>query len=214
MRLIVADDSLLFREGLARVLTEAGFDVIGQAADADELRQLVAADPPDVAIIDIRMPPTHTTEGITAASELGRAFPMVRSLVLSQHVEAHYALRLIDEVHAGAGYVLKDHVSDLDQFLESVRRVGEGETVIDPAIVSLLVGRHRGEDRIATLSEREREVLELMAEGRSNQAIADRLFVSVKTIEAHVGSIFTRLGLEPTADDHRRVLAVLTYLRS
>lgn len=214
MRVILADDSVLFREGLARVLIEAGFDVVAQVSDAESLLSSIGKAAPDVAVVDIRMPPTHTTEGLTAAQRIRDEFPHVGVLVLSQHLEPHYAMRLVDEGPKGAGYVLKDGISDLDQFCESVRRVGAGETVIDAAIVAQLISRYRDHDPIRTLTSREREVLGLMAEGRSNQAIAERLVLTVKTVEAHVHAIFTKLGLEATADDHRRVLAVLALLRS
>lgn len=214
MRVILADDSILFREGVARVLVEAGFDVVAQVTDAESLLTGIAEHAPDVAIVDIRMPPTHTTEGLAAAQRIRDEFPGVGVLVLSQHLEPHYAMRLVDDGPRGAGYILKDGISDLGQFSESVRRVGAGETVIDSAIVSELLSQHRHQDPIQTLTTREREVLGLMAEGRSNQAIAERLFLTVKTVEAHVHAIFMKLGLEATADDHRRVLAVLQYLRS
>jgi DNA-binding NarL/FixJ family response regulator len=211
---ILADDAVLFREGVARVLGEAGFEIVAQADDAEKLVELVRADPPDVVIVDIRMPPSHTNEGIEAAAAIHREFPDVAVIVLSQYLEAHYAMKLVTELPRGSGYLLKDRVSDLDQFTDAVRRVARGETVVDPAVVSQLVGRQREDDRVAVLSDREREVLGLMAEGRSNLAIAEHLFLTQKTVEAHVRAILQKLGLEPAPDDHRRVLAVLAYLRS
>lgn len=214
MRVILADDAVLFREGLARLLAEAEFDVIGQASTAPELFELVRADPPDAVLIDIKMPPEHKTEGLEAAHRIRAEFPDVGVLVLSQYLEPHYAMRLVEDVPRGSGYVLKDAVMDIDQFCENVRRVAKGETFVDSAIVGQLVMRRRDNDPIALLSDREREVLGLMAEGRSNHAIAERLVLTVKTVEAHVHSIFTKLGLEPAPDDHRRVLAVLAFLRA
>jgi len=213
MRVLVADDATLFREGLARVLADAGFTVAGQAADGDELLALARDDPPDVAVLDIRMPPTHTTEGLETARRLRAAHPGVGVLVLSAYVEVHYALQLVTDAPRASGYLLKDRVADLRDLTEAVRRVGEGGLVIDPAIVAQLVGRSRTRSPIDELSEREREVLGLMAEGRSNAAIGERLHLSPKTVEAHVRGIFTRLGLLPAADDNRRVLAVLAHLR-
>jgi DNA-binding NarL/FixJ family response regulator len=214
MRVVVADDSILFREGMARVLSDMGFNVIGQAADAQELLDIVRSDPPDVAIVDIRMPPTHTSEGLVAACTIRTEYPEVAVLVLSQYVETHHAARLISQSPQGAGYLLKDRVSDIEDLADAVRRVAHGGSVIDPEVVSQLVGRQRGRTPLDDLSERERQVLALMAEGRSNQAICDRLFISGKTVEAHVRNIFMKLDLSEVADDHRRVLAVLAYLRS
>ncbi len=214
MRVILADDAVLFREGVARVLGEEGFEIVAQADDAEKLEGLVRTHAPDVVIVDIRMPPSHTNEGLEAAAAIHREFPDVAVIVLSQYLEAHYAMKLITELPKSAGYLLKDRVSDLDQFADAVRRVSNGETVVDPAVVSQLVGRQREDDRVRDLSDREREVLGLMAEGRSNRAIAERLFLTQKTVEAHVRSILMKLGLEPAPDDHRRVLAVLAYLRS
>ncbi|HEU5298304.1 MAG TPA: response regulator transcription factor [bacterium] len=215
MRVVVADDSVILREGLVRLLREAGFDVIGQAGDAAELLAQVDAHRPDVAIVDIRMPPTHTDEGLRAARELRARHPRLGVLVLSQHVRAGYAIELLSHGTQGIGYLLKDRVSDLTELTEAVRRVGEGGSVLDPSVVGQLVKRKRtGEDPVEELTDREREVLGLMAEGRSNKAIADRLFVTEHTVEKHVQNIFAKLDLPATADDHRRVLAVLTFLNS
>jgi DNA-binding NarL/FixJ family response regulator len=214
VRVALADDSLLFREGLARLLTEAGFEVAGLAGDAEELIELVSAERPDAVIVDIRMPPTLTDEGLSAARRIKGEHPGIGVLVLSQYVEAEYALALVEERARGAGYVLKDRVEDLVEFAESVRRVARGDLVVDPSFVALLVGRTRRQDPLADLTEREREVLELMAEGRSNQAISERLFLTERTVESHVRSIFLKLGLPPAPDQHRRVLAVLSYLRA
>ncbi len=214
MRVILADDAVLFREGTARVLTEAGFEVTGQAGDARELLDLIRQSPPDVAIIDIRMPPDHSAEGVEAAVEIRRTSPGVGLLLLSQHVEAHYAMRLMTEFEGGVGYLLKDRVSDLVAFAGDVRRVANGDCVIDPELVARLVGKKREGDSLAALTERERKVLALMAQGRSNSALSAELCLSAKTVEAHVRSIFTKMNLAPDAGDHRRVLAVLAFLRS
>jgi serine/threonine-protein kinase len=214
MRVVLADDSLLFREGVARLLGESDLDVVGQAADADSLLALVDAERPDVAIVDIRMPPTHRDEGLVAARAIKQAHPRVGVLVLSQYVEVHYAMALVEERPQGAGYLLKDRVEDLDEFVASVRRVASGEAVIDPSVVALLVSRAREHDPLDELTAREREVLQLMAEGRSNHAISAQLFLTLRTVESHVRSIFLKLNLPPAADDHRRVLAVLSYLRA
>jgi DNA-binding NarL/FixJ family response regulator len=212
VRLALADDAILFREGLARVLLDRGFDVILQAGDADELLRGVAEDRPDVCIVDIRMPPTHTHEGLMAAIELRRSYPGLAILVLSQYVETHYAMELLGEEASGAGYLLKDRVTDLDAFCEAIERVAGGGSAIDPAVVEELLGRRRRPGRLDSLTERERAVLSLMAEGRSNQAIGQHLHLSEKTVEAHIGSIFSKLGLAATQDDNRRVLAVLAHL--
>ena len=214
MRVAIADDAALFREGCVRLLEQAGMEVVGQASDAEGLLSLVDAVRPDVAITDVRMPPTHTTEGLEVARRIREAYPDVGVLVLSQYVETHQADELLGTGSGGVGYLLKDRVSDIHEFVDAVRRVGEGGSVIDPEVVARLLGRRREKDPLAALSEREREILALMAEGRSNQAISDRLFLSPKTVETHVGSIFTKLGLLPDADDHRRVLAVVAFLRS
>jgi DNA-binding NarL/FixJ family response regulator len=214
LRLVVADDSLLLREGLVRLLGDAGFDVVAQAGSADELLDAVRQHLPDVAIVDIRMPPTHTDEGLRAAAairaEHGTA---VGILVLSQYVETTFALRLVDDGVGGVGYLLKDRVDDLEDFADAIRRIARGGSVIDPEVVAQLVGRRRARVPLDDLTDREREVLALMAEGRSNQAICDRLVLAPKTIEAHIANIFSELELLPAPADHRRVLAVLAHLR-
>ena len=215
MRIVVADDAVILREGLARLLEEAGFEVVGLAANGDELLGAVESSKPDVAVIDIRMPPTHTDEGLRAAKTIRRLAPATGILVLSQHVNARYALELLADGTDGVGYLLKERVSDLAELSSSIRRIGEGGSVLDPAVVSTLVGRRRqGPDPLEQLTEREREVLALMAEGRSNKAIAERLFVTEHTVEKHVKNIFNTLRLPPSPDDHRRVLAVVTYLNA
>lgn len=213
MRVVLADDVLLFREGLARLLEARGFEADAQCDDATSLLRVVDADPPDVAITDIRMPPTHTKEGLTAALEIRRRHPGVGVLVLSQYVEASHAVELLAG-GGGVGYLLKDRVTDLDDFCDAVRRVAAGGAAIDPEVVTGLVEAQRVRDPLHALTEREREVLQLMAEGKSNQALADALFVTPKTVETHVANIFMKLGLLPAAEDHRRVLAVLTYLEA
>jgi DNA-binding NarL/FixJ family response regulator len=212
MRVTIADDAVLFREGLARLLTDAGIDVAGTVGDARALVDCVRDDPPDVAIVDIRMPPTHTTEGLEAARTLRDLMPDLGILVLSQHIEAHYALQLLDPNAHSAGYLLKERVTDIAELTDAVHRIAAGGLVIDPSVVAQLVGRHRRRNPIDALSDREREVLALMAEGRSNQAISDRLYLSPKTVEAYVRSVFTKLDLHQAADDNRRVLAVLAFL--
>jgi DNA-binding NarL/FixJ family response regulator len=214
VRLVIAEDSVLLREGLARLLDDAGFDVVAQTGSAQDLMLKVRSYSPDVVIVDIRMPPTHTDEGLRAAQEIREAHPDVGVLVLSQYVEPGYAMELLAESAEGVGYLLKDRVSDVAEFAAAVRRVGEGGSALDPAIVSQLVGRRRREDPIDTLTAREREVLELMAEGRSNSGIAERLVVTERAVEKHVTSIFGKLRLPPASEDHRRVLAVLAFLRS
>jgi DNA-binding NarL/FixJ family response regulator len=213
MRLIVADDSLLFREGLVRLLTEQQFDVVAQTDNADDLVRRVGGLRPDVALVDIRMPPTFTDEGMQAALEIDDRHPEVGVVVLSQYVESAYAMRLLEKGSAGRGYLLKDRVSDLEDFADAIRRVGNGGSVVDPEVVAALVGRRRGSGPLDELTDREREILELMAEGRSNAGICERLFLSHRTVESHVRTIFRKLGLEEAHDDHRRVLAVLAYLR-
>jgi DNA-binding NarL/FixJ family response regulator len=215
MRVVIADDSVLLREGLARLLSEAGFEVIGQAGDGDELLDLIAADPPDIAIVDIRMPPTHTDEGLRAAHEIRKRHPGVGVLVLSQYVRASYAIELLRDGTEGVGYLLKDRVSDIAELADAVRRVADGGSVLDPSVVGQLVGRPRdGDDPLEELTAREREVLGLMAEGRSNKAIAERLFITEHTVEKHVKNIFMELRLSDRPDDHRRVLAVIAFLDS
>jgi DNA-binding NarL/FixJ family response regulator len=215
VRVVIADDSVLLREGVSRLLVEAGFEVVGQAGDADELLREVAEKAPDVAIVDIRMPPTHTDEGLRAARELRRRYPELGILVLSQYVRPSYAFELLADDARGVGYLLKDRVSDLHDLSDAVERVGKGGSVLDPSVVAQLVGRRRqGHDPIDDLSEREREVLALMAEGRSNRAIAERLFITERTVEKHVRSILAKLRIPESQEDHRRVLAVLAYLGS
>jgi DNA-binding NarL/FixJ family response regulator len=211
---VLAEDSVLLREGTARLLEDAGFEIVGQAGNADELMLKVRSYSPDVAIVDIRMPPTQTDEGLRAAKEIREKHPAVGVLVLSQYVEPGYALELLQESAEGVGYLLKDRISDVEEFAGAVRRVGEGGSALDPAVVSQLVDRRRRDDPLAQLTPREREVLELMAEGRSNRAIAERLVVTARAVEKHVTSIFLKLRLTESAEDHRRVLAVLTLLRS
>ena len=218
MRVAVADDAVLFREGLARLLADSGFDVVGQAANADELLALVREASPDrapeVAVIDIRMPPSHTTEGLVAAKKIRKEHPEVGVLVLSQYIETEHAMDLLGDGSGGTGYLLKDRVSDLEGFGDAVRRVGAGGSAVDPEVIARLVQRRRAVDPMADLTDREREVLAMMAEGRSNRAVGSTLSVSEKTVEAHVRAIFTKLGLLPAPDENRRVLAVLAFLRS
>jgi DNA-binding NarL/FixJ family response regulator len=214
MRVVLADDAVLLREGVARLLGEAGFDVVAQSGTAEDLLRHIAMHKPDVAIVDIRMPPTQTDEGLRAAQQIRERFPDTGVLVLSQYVEPAYAMELLSESAEGVGYLLKDRVSDVEEFAASVRRVAEGGSALDPAVVSQLVGRRRQRDPLEELTPREREVLGLMAEGRSNQAISDRLFITLRAVEKHVTSIFTKLGLPAASEDHRRVLAVLTFLRA
>ena len=214
MRVVIAEDSVLLREGLARVLTEGEFDVVAQAANADDLKKAVRRFKPDVAIVDVRMPPTQTDEGARAAVELRAEQPEVAVLLLSQVIEATHALALVSESAEGFGYLLKDRVLEIDDFLDAVRRVGRGGTAIDPEVISQLLGRKREDGPLDELTPREREVLELMAQGLSNKGIAEELFVTSAAVEKHITSIFVKLKLpaEPTA--HRRVLAALTYLQN
>jgi DNA-binding NarL/FixJ family response regulator len=213
VRVVVAEDSTLLREGLARLLTETGFDVVGRCPNASDLMLKVASYEPDVAVVDIRMPPTHTDEGFQAAMEIRAKHPKTAVLVLSQYVELGLAMKLLSESTEGAGYLLKDRVSDVAEFASAVRRVGQGGSAIDPKIVSQLLGRVRGDDGLAALTPREREVLALMAEGWSNQAIAEKLVITLRSAEKHVSSIFSKLDIPATGSEHRRVLAVLRYLR-
>jgi DNA-binding NarL/FixJ family response regulator len=210
---MLADDAVLFREGMARILSDTGFTVTGQAGDGPALLRLVRADPPDVAIIDLRMPPGFAAEGIETALAIRAAVPSAGLMLLSQYVEVHHALRLMTEFDGGVGYLLKDRVSDLAVFGADVRAVAGGQTVIDPELVSRLVARRRERDPLRELTDRERAVLARMAQGLSNSAVAGELHLAVKTVEAHVTSIFTKLGLVQDDREHRRVLAVLTFLR-
>jgi DNA-binding NarL/FixJ family response regulator/class 3 adenylate cyclase len=213
MTVVIAEDSVLLREGVARLLGEAGFEIAAQSANADDLLRHVALHKPDVAIVDIRMPPTHTDEGLVAARSIRERFPDTGVLVLSQYVEPAYAVGLLEDGADGVGYLLKDRISDLEEFASAVRRVGEGGSALDPEVVRQLLGRRRVDDPLDALTPREREVMELIAEGRSNQAIADRMFVTLRAVEKHVTSIFTKLDLPASTDDHRRVLAVLAFMR-
>jgi serine/threonine-protein kinase len=213
MRVVIAEDVVLLREGIARVLRDGGFDVVGAVGDATALLELIEREPVDVAIVDIRMPPTHTDEGLVAAEALLAREPSIPVVVLSQAVEPAHAVRLLGDGRGGVGYLLKERVAATDDLLEAVGRVARGGTAVDPAVVAALVGRRLTRDPLDELTPREREVLALMAEGRSNRAIAAELFIGDKTVETHVASILSKLGLEETPDDHRRVLAVLTWLR-
>jgi DNA-binding NarL/FixJ family response regulator len=214
LRVVIAEDSVLFREGMARVLADNGFLVVGQAGDAGELYAVVAREMPDVVVTDIRMPPTNSNEGLLAAQRIRAEHPQVAVLVLSQYVETRQAIKLLTNSPQRVGYLLKDRVSDIKEFAHTIRRIAAGGSVVDPEVIGQLL-RRRGEDSgLAELTGRERDILSLMAQGRSNRAISEQLFLSPKTVETHVGSIFSKLGLLPAADDHRRVLAVLMYLRS
>ena len=215
IRVAIAEDSVLVREGLVRLLAEAGFEVTAAAADPQGLLRAIDADRPDVIVLDIRLPPTHTDEGLRLAGAVrGRDGPRIGVLLLSQYVEAAYAYQLIESEAAGVGYLLKDRLSDIGELADAIRRVARGGSAMDPSLVAQLLRRRRERNPLDELTDREREVLGLMAEGRTNLAIADRLVITLKTVETHVASIFSKLGLEPEPDDHRRVLAVLTYLRS
>jgi len=214
MRVVVADDVMLTREGIVHLLDDAGIEVVGQAGDADELLRHVRLSIPDVAVVDIRMPPSHTDEGLVAAQTIRMEHPEVGVLVLSQYVEPSYAMRLIEDQPERVGYLLKERVFDVATIVYALRRLVDGETVIDPTIVSRLMGRRRQPDPLSSLTEREREVLGLIAEGMSNRAIAERVFIAERTVEAHVTRIFAKLGLHESPDLHRRVLAVLAFLRT
>ncbi len=213
MRVVVAEDVMLTREGIVRLLGDAGIEVAGAAEDADGLLRLVHEHRPDVAITDIRMPPTHTDEGLAAATRIRAEFPATGVLVLSQYAELSYAMRLLEDHPEALGYLLKERVFDVAVLVDALRRIADHETVIDPTIVARLLGRRRRHDPLASLTEREREVLALVAEGLSNGAIAGRLFVTERTVEAHISQIFGKLGLEASSTVHRRVLAVLAFLR-
>ena len=214
MRVVLGEDSVLLREGVARLLEDSGFEVVGRAGDAEELVRKVRAHKPDVAIVDIRMPPTHTDEGLQAARLIRAELPETAVLVLSQYVEEDYAFDLLADRAEGVGYLLKDRIADVERFIDSVRRVSEGGSALDPEVVSLMLGRRRRAGPLDELSPREREVLALMAEGRSNRGIAQELIVTERAVEKHVTSIFGKLNLPATGDDHRRVLAVLAYLKT
>ena len=214
MRVVIADDAMLIREGTARLLEDAGVQVAGKAGDAQQLLQIVATEHPDVAIVDIKMPPTVTDEGLAAAEQIRTAHPGVGVLVLSQYLETRYATRLLEHHPQALGYLLKERVSDIGALKDAIQRIAEGECVLDPTIVARLLNRSRRPGPLDDLTEREREVLALVAEGRSNQGIAQTLVLSPKTVEAHVGRIMSKLGLDDTPDYHRRVLAVLAFLRA
>ena len=214
VRVVIAEDSVLLREGIGRLLEESGFEVAGHAGDGEDLLRKVGAHKPDVAVVDIRMPPTHTDEGLRAAHRIRAEHPDTAVLVLSQYVEETYALDLLSESTERTGYLLKDRIADIETFTDAVRRVASGGSALDPEVVGMLLGRRRREDPLAALTPREREVLGLMAEGQSNFAMADALVVSERAVEKHVTAIFSKLGLPPAVEDHRRVLAVLAFLRS
>jgi DNA-binding NarL/FixJ family response regulator len=213
MRVVIADDAVLIREGVAHLLTESGVEVVDQVGDADALLTSVRDLNPDVALIDIRMPPSHTDEGLRAAREIRSRYPETAVLVLSQHLEPAYALRLVEERPEGVGYLMKERVGRVQQLLDAVQRVAAGECVVDRALVDELLARRRRVDPISELTPREREILALMAEGRSNQGICQTLWLSPKTVETHIRGAFAKLGIKEASEDNRRVLAVLTYLR-
>lgn len=214
MQIVIAEDSVLLRVGLTRILADAGEDVVATVGDAEELLAVVERNEPDLCIVDVRMPPTHTDDGLRAAIEIRRRWPRIGILVLSQYVEERYASELLASASGALGYLLKDRIADVTEFLDAVRRVGAGGTALDPEVVAQLLARSRRRDPLERLTGREREVLSLMAEGRSNPAIARSLVVSDKAVEKHVGNILTKLDLPPDQDDHRRVLAVLQWVRS
>ncbi|HET9051408.1 MAG TPA: response regulator transcription factor [Candidatus Dormibacteraeota bacterium] len=214
MRVIVAEDSVLLREGLVRLLTEAGIDVVAQVGDADQLRAQVERTDPNAVVVDVRMPPTQTTEGLRAALDIRAAHPGIGVLVLSQHVETEYAVELLAGGRGGVGYLLKERVADVAALIDAVGRVAAGGSVVDPEVVGRLLTRHRTHDPLAELSDRERDVLRLIAEGRSNAAIGALLFITASTVETHISSIFSKLGLNEDRDGNRRVLAVLAFLRA
>ena len=214
MRVVIADDTMLIREGTARLLQEAGVEVVGTASDARKLLQIVAQEHPDVAIVDIKTPPTYTDEGLVAAEQIRSSHPGVGVLVLSQYLESRYAARLLEHHPEATGYLLKERVSDIGAVKDAIARIAEGECVLDPTIVTRLIKRPRKTGPLDELTDREREVLALIAEGRSNHGISEVLVLSPKTVEAHVGHILAKLGLDDTPDYHRRVLAVLAFLRS
>jgi DNA-binding NarL/FixJ family response regulator len=214
VRVVLAEDSVLLREGIARLLGEVGFEVVGQCATAEDLLLKVQSDSPDVAIVDIRLPPTHNDEGVRAAQEIRERYPSVGVLVLSQYLDLGLAMKLLADSAEGIGYLLKDRVSDVDEFVAAIRRVASGGSALDPLVVSELLGRRRTNGPLERVTPREREVLELMAQGRSNQGIADRLVITERAVQKHITSIFQKLGLSAGGDDHRRVLAVLAFLRS
>jgi DNA-binding NarL/FixJ family response regulator len=214
MRVVLGEDSLLLRAGIARLLEDAGIEVVGQAGDLDDVLRKVRAHKPDVAIVDIKMPPTHTDEGLKAALVIRAELPRTAVLVLSQYVEKEYAAELLAENAEGVGYLLKDRVGDIDRFIDTVRRVADGGSALDPEVVSQMLARRRSDHPLDELTPREREVLAMMAEGRSNHSMATELVVTERAVEKHVTSIFAKLNLPATADDHRRVLAVLAYLNA
>ena len=214
MRVVIGEDSVLLREGLVRLLEDAGIEVAGQAGDAEDLMRKVRAHKPDLAVVDIRMPPTHVDEGLRAAAEIRAELPDTGVLVLSQYVEERYAMRLLEDGAEGVGYLLKDRVADVDTFVDAARRVAAGGSALDPEVVAKMVGRRRADDPVDNLTPREREVLELMAQGLSNRAICERIVVTERAVERHVTSIFSKLGLRDTGLDHRRVRAVLAFLNS